>query len=289
MSLAKDFRHLVTPKRLVRSLSNLSIPEPGGSSILEHDMKVSQYDSLFPGTMSTREAGELNAETLTKAGWSVRDNPIASEEFYRAESLDEEFEVRRGTYELTFLKPSLNVNSASPREIHMISPAAKTALFLDDGTTLDPMSCGDSHEGDEGDHPCAACVLAEQTFTSCRMRNPCPGVKSMQSPSGLSSLLHEEETKCELSTLCSTCACELCESKSGNAVEEKTSDCTSSSNEVDWSERGLRRIVSQNWKKICCFTESALGGSLCLVIALPLAMILVKALNGSRDSHLVPT
>jgi hypothetical protein len=248
-----DFPSLVPPKRLVRSLSNLSIPEQG--------MKVISQDDqvLVPGRKSTvGDAGELDAETSSDAGWSVRDNPIASEESYRAESSDEEF-----GYEANFPKPSLNVGSTSPREIRMISPASKPARSFDD------------HEEND-----------QQTFTSCRLRTPCPAVTSMQPPSGLPSLLHiDNSTKCEdLSNLCSSCACQT------KSVEEKVPDPTKEAERG--SEHCLVRMVSQNWKRICVCTETALGGSLCLVIALPLAMIVAKAVNchGSRSEyHLVPT
>ena len=247
-----DFPSLVTPKRLVRSLSNLSVPE--------QDMKViSQDDPVLPGRMSTvGDAGELDAETSSDAGWSVRDNPIASEESYRAESLDEEF-----GYEANFPKPPLNVGSASPREIRMISPVSKPARSFE------------VHEEDD-----------QQTFTSCRLRTPCPAVTSMQPPSGLPSLLHTDDSMKyeDSSDLCSSCACQ------SKSVEEKVPDPTKEAERG--SEHCLVRMVSQNWKRICVCTETALGGSLCLVIALPLAMIVAKAVNchGSRSEyHLVPT
>ncbi|KAG0600652.1 hypothetical protein M758_11G050900 [Ceratodon purpureus] len=190
----KDFPPLVTPKRLVRSLSNLSIPETRGSPMLEQVMKLSQDDPLVPGMISTTtDGGVLDAETSSEAGWSVRDNPIASEESYRAESSDDEFDGR-GAYESNYPKPSFNVGSASPRDIGMISPPSKTACSFDKAATIDPISLVDSHEADEGDQPCPSCILAEQTFTSCRMRTPCQAVKSMQPSTGLSSLLHQNET-----------------------------------------------------------------------------------------------
>lgn len=249
----QNFLPFVTPKRLVRSLSNLSIPESRGSSMLEQDMKLS-HDELSPSGMLVNLA---DAETASETGWSVRDNPIASEESYGAESSDEETDNRRCRH---------GASESSPREIRMISPS-KPLRPIDRGAHPD-------HSDAEADHPCPSChVLAEQT---CRVRTPAAkDLNAGKSPSGLSSLLHENEMNPESPSLC-----ELSETKCSEACEEADLD----------SRRSLMTTVTHNWKKLCWYTETALGGSLCLVVALPLAMLVAKALNGSGgEYHLVPT
>jgi hypothetical protein len=208
---AKSKAEMFLPKRLVRSLSNLSV--------LEQDMN----DEVV--TSSTDAA---DAETASETGWSVRDNPIASEESYRVESSDEE--------------------CCSPREIRMISPS-KPLRASDRGANPDH----------EPDHACPSKLRVRTDMDD-------------DAPSGLSSLLHEDERNPSEPIKCS-------EPSDQDAASEPP------------SRQGAVSRVTRNWKKLCGFTEFALGGSLCVVIALPLAMLIVKALNGSRGEfcHLVPT
>lgn len=193
------------PKRLVRSLSNLSTP---GSVQLAHE-------------------DEGDAETASETGWSVRDNPIASEDSYRSDSSDDD--DCRGMLE----------NGCSPRDIRMLTPI-KAAPSPDN----------------EDDHPCPSCVVTDAVKVLC--------TDTDDAPSGLSSLLHEDEIKPPKST------------PSEEDAGLKSNRCN------------LMSRVKQFWG----LAETALGGSLCFIIAVPLAILFVKGLHGRQDElydHLVPT
>jgi hypothetical protein len=256
----------------VRSLSSLSNPESLKGSLFEQDMKLSQDDVL---RSSNADGSELDLETSSEAGWSVRDNPIASEESYRSDSSDEEMDHRRKGDDFPRLR---KVGLPSPREIHMIIPEPKTRRSFNGGATLDPSGRARNPEAtdDIADHLCQ-CVLADQTLTPCRIKSP---------GNGLSNLLHKDEMNRD--NVCSSCTCKLCETD-GN---KRSRDALGESELDSPSPKEVRRYqpIRMVWRRLRWCTEAALGGSLFLVLALPLAMVLGKALNGSREcAGLLPT
>lgn len=237
-------------------------------------MKLSQDDIL---RLMNADGAEVDLETSSEAGWSVRDNPIASEESYRSDSSDEEMDHRRKGDDFPRLRKVGSLDS-SPREIHMIVPEPKTKRSSNDAETLDPSGRARNPEAadDVADHLCP-CVLADKTFSSCRIKT---------SGSGLSNLLHKDEMKRD--SVCSTCACKLCETDGS----ERCRDAVGESELDSPAPKEVRRYqpIRMVWRRLRWCTEAALGGSLFLVLALPLAMVLGKALNGSRQyDGLLPT
>lgn len=265
LTTAKDFLSFIPPTRLVRSLSSLSNPESLNGSLFEQDMKLSQDD--VPRSCNA-DAAELDPETSSEAGWSVRDNPIASEESYRSDSSEEEMDHRRKGDDFPRLRKVSSLDG-SPREIHMIVPEPKAVWSFKGGANLDPSG--------RARHPQAIDDDVADHFSSCRIKTP---------GSGLSNLLRKDEMIRD--NECSTCACKYCETNGS----ERYQDVLGESELESPSPKEVRRFqpIRMVWKRLRCFTEAALGGSLFLVLAFPLAMVLGKALNGSRDyDGLMPT
>ncbi|KAG0565249.1 hypothetical protein KC19_8G176200 [Ceratodon purpureus] len=273
LAASKDFLPFVPPTRLVRSLSSLSNPESLKGSLFEQDMKLSQDDLL---RSMNADGAEMDLETSSEAGWSVRDNPIASEESYRSDSSDEEMNHRRYGDDFPRLRKVGSLDS-SPREIHMIIPEPKTSRSFNDGATLDPSGRARNPEAadDVAEHLCS-CVSGDRTFSISRTK----------SGGGLSNLLHKDEIKRD--GVCSACACKLCVNDSSEHCRDTLGESKPDS-PAPKEIRGFQPI-RMVWRRLRWCTEAALGGSLFLVLALPLAMVLGKALNGSREYEgLLPT
>jgi len=266
---------------------------------------------------------DMDLETSSEAGWSVRDNPIASDESFQAESSDdEELEERRSGLRESFVNPLKEVtttDNVSPREIHMVSlNHRKSQQDVDQAAALDFSSLSKGHssratpssssgESDVYCQTCSTCAYnnSQQTPPWCRSRAPNRAVKEFKYEagkplsSGLSSLLHEDEVK--KYGLCCSCSAAVEGSVIGNFAEEEEVDSlinTSSAKKQQqngWHHCGGLgqyspiQLVTRNWKKVCWYAEVVLGSSLCVVIAIPLAMAIARALNDPRDYQLVPT
>lgn len=262
-----DHFSFVPPTRLVRSLSSLSNPESARGSLLEQDMKLSQDDLV---RSINADATELDAETSSEAGWSVRDNPMASEESYPSDSSDEDMDHRSQGEDFPRLRKVGSVDS-SPREIHMIISEPKSRRSFDDpsGRTRKPEQANDI------DHiyPCA---------------------------NGISNLLHKDEMIQD--KVCPNCACQHCESNATGRYQDAAGESGSppAKEMQNQGDQGLRRfspfrMVTRHWRTLRWCAEAALGGSLFLVLAAAVsvavpAVFVGKALNGSREyESLVPT
>lgn len=287
-------------------------------------MKLSQDNVVSCGlTPQNSDLVDMDLETSSEAGWSVRDNPIASDESFQAESSDdEELEERRSGLRESFVNPLKEVTTTddvSPREIHMVSlNRRKSQQDVDQAAALDFSSLSKGHSSratpssssggsDIYCQTCSTCAYnnSQQTPPWCRSRAPNRAVKEFKYEagkplsSGLSSLLHEDEVK--KYGLCCSCSAAVEGSVIGNFAEEEEVDSlidTSSAKKQQqngWHHCGGLgqyspiQLVTRNWKKVCWYAEVVLGSSLCVVIAIPLAMAIARALNDPRDYQLVPT
>jgi hypothetical protein len=59
----------------------------------------------------------------------------------------------------------------------------------------------------------------------------------------------------------------------------------------NWGQGNAAMIhtLEKMWRKLCWYAEITLGGSLCVVLSLPVALAVVKALTLPQDDALVPT
>jgi len=230
-------------------------------------MKLSKDDVV---RSINADATELDAETSSEAGWSVRDNPMASEESYSSDSSDEDMDHRSKGEDFPRLRKVGSVDS-SPREIHMIIPELKSRRSFDDpsGRTRKPGK-------------------ADDTVHIC----PCADA--------LSNLLHKDEIIRDEG--CSTCACAHCESNATGRYQDAAGETDSpSAKEVqNQGDQGLRRfspfrMVTRHWRTLRWCAEAALGGSLFLALAAVVSVavpvvIVGKALNVPIEYEgLVPT
>lgn len=258
---------------------------------------------------------DMDVETSSEAGWSVRDNPIASDESFQSESSDEEeLEGRlKLLSEDTELQNILSTDSRSPRDIHMLSPVCRESRLVDIeearphqentyDSTLDcfPTSNVNSPIAPQADD-CIKCDNICSTFSSDIHRSISSEVRTFipsVDDSDIDSLEHvsgvpaESQLQNEVreSGLCCNCQAssegytlmECCRLKSSAKTPKRW-----------WKSRELGRymllqLVSRNWNNLCWYGEILLVGTLSVVLTLPLAMALAKALTSAPD-YLVPT
>ncbi|CAM6108791.1 unnamed protein product [Calypogeia fissa] len=104
---AEDFLPFSTPRRLVRSLQE-SFASPRSSSsptrYADNDLAKLPEEEDVGERMGTDM--DLGTPTSTSTGWSVRTNPIASDESHRTESDDSDHEQGRAAWKKMVLQPS---------------------------------------------------------------------------------------------------------------------------------------------------------------------------------------
>lgn len=285
-------------------------------------MKLSQDNAVSCGlTPQNSDVVDMDVETSSEAGWSVRDNPIASDESFQAESSeDEELEERRSGLRESLVNPLKEVTTTddiSPREIHMVSVNQRKSQDVDQAAALGFSSFSKGHSSratpssssggsDIYGQTCSTCAYnnSQQTSPWCRSRAPNRAVKELKYEAGkllscgLSSLLHEDEVKnCGL---CCSCSAAVEGSVIGNFAEEEEVDSLINTPSAKKQQNGWHhcgglgqylpiQLVTRNWKKVCWYAEVVLGSSLCVVIAIPLAMAIARALNNTQDCQLIPT
>lgn len=304
--------------------SNLSNPD-SSESLQDRDLKPPEDDVVVSGSAGHNpDVVDMEVETSSEAGWSVRDNPIASDESFRADSSDDEVEEGgRGVYDaFAFPRKVSSADGVSPKEIHMeTSPIYRKTRSVDNVSALESekrehlgVSRKETLKGARlvnifggskaTNETCSSCGLESEKPSVCRMRVPSRAGKEMEfetgksicSRSGLPSLLQEDDSKRK--RLCSACWGGSEGSMAGESAEEGDIDSLLRTS-VDkkggnWWEQGIGhllvvRFVKRNWRSFCWYSEIVLGGSLCVVLALPLAMAVAKALSAPRDYTLVPT
>ncbi|KAL2652469.1 hypothetical protein R1flu_020597 [Riccia fluitans] len=275
---AEDFLPYSTPRRLVRSLqTTLSSPDSGSRSIGDQDAK---------STGEVVDMADMDLETSSEAGWSVRDNPIASDDSFRTDS-DEESE-RQSCKKMTvdvnreFESALSERNAASGEYDRTVEPvsglASESVGFNKSSTLIDGR------------------VTKPDEDVEIIKRTQQEGISSSYSQSlgGLRSLLVED------CTYDCTCGVKEYESKQNSEGE---GICKEAQDSEIASPRGLFRekiskvissrvgnLINKSWRSIRSYVEIFLGGSLLVVLALPIAMAVSKLfLSPPELSGLVPT
>lgn len=186
----------------------------------------------------------MDVEASSEAGWSVRDNPMASDESFESDTSDEELEDR---FELPLTEPTQSDDSK--RDIHM--------LLQSESRLTEP----------------------EETKTHQQLNTDILQSNLLLNSDGHTPL--EDSKGCLDSSTVKGCYMQASLHTEGRWWW--------------WDSEGLRgrymlvRLMSRKWKNnLCWYGEIILGGTLCVVLTLPVAMALAKALN-STPEHLVPT
>lgn len=232
----KELLSIATSKRLMRSSQSDSrrLSLNGDDALCQHEVAVGV---------------DMDVEASSEAGWSVRDNPMASDESFKSDTSDEELEDR---FKLPLTEPTQS--NASERDIHMLSQSeSRLAEPEETKTHLEQLNTTD--------------ILQSTLLKSNEHR--------------LVSTLEDSKGCLDSSTF------KDCYMQAASLHTERRWSW--------WDSEGLRarymlvRLMSRKWKtNLCWYGEIILGGTLCVVLTLPVAMALAKALN-STPEHLVPT
>ncbi|KAG0630784.1 hypothetical protein M758_1G203300 [Ceratodon purpureus] len=299
-----DFLPFATPKRLMHALQFLNSSNPD-----------SQWISLNQDIASCQDDGtvDMDVETSSEAGWSVIDNPIASDESFHAGSSDEELEDRlKLPPDDSLLQNILSTNCISPRDIHMLPPVCHESLpvhgeeaKLPQEDTYDfTLECVPSNITTPISTQAHDCIRCDNTYSifsadihrsiSSELRTRVQIVEGSDSGAvkhicnGPADAQPEDEVeKNELRCNCQDSSdgysrVECCKLKSSEQNPQRWWDSRSIGRFM------LVRLVARDWRNLCWYGEILLGGTLCVVLTLPLAMALAKALTSPQD-HLVPT
>ncbi|KAL3684304.1 hypothetical protein R1sor_002326 [Riccia sorocarpa] len=279
---AEDFLPYSTPRRLVRSLqSTLSSPDSRSSS----SRSIGDQDAKSTGEVV--DMADMDLETSSEGGWSVRDNPIASDDSFKTDS-DEDDTGRKSCKKMT-VDLSRDAAAAPPESNAALGECDRTAEPVL-GLGSDSMSWSKPSTLTDGR------VSKPEEDVEIIKRTQQEGISSSYSQSlgGLRSLLVED------CTYDCTCGVKEYESKQHSDGE---GTCKEGQNSEITSPRGLFRekismvissrvcdLISKSWRSVRSYTEVFLGGSLLVVLALPFAMAVSKLfLSRPELPALVPT
>lgn len=115
MLAAEDFLAFSTPRRLVRSLQeNFASPQPVSSSAIYADNNSATPPEEDDSGDRLGTDMDLGTPTSTSTGWSVRTNPIASDESLKTESDDSDHEQGRAAWKKMVIQPSTSPTAPAP-------------------------------------------------------------------------------------------------------------------------------------------------------------------------------
>ncbi|OAE28341.1 hypothetical protein AXG93_2490s1320 [Marchantia polymorpha subsp. ruderalis] len=273
---AEDFLPYSTPRRLVRSLqSTLSSPDSGSGSVGDLDSK---------STGEVVDMADMDLETSSEAGWSVRDNPIASDDSFKTDS-DEEDSGRNVCKKMTADLSS--DTSASPSDDNHVSDACERLTDSVLGLASELTSVNKSSSIKDGR------VIKPEEDVEIIKRTQQDGISNSysQSRGGLRSLLVED------SAYDCSCSGKDHETKQLSGVEAICKDGHDILSPGLFGEKlsgvisgRVGIFISKSWRSVRSYAEVFLGGSLLVVLALPFAMAMSKLfLSRPELPGLVPT
>ena len=305
---AADFLPFTTPRRLVRSLqSELSSPNIKSSVVDEEVLGRVDEHGLAEPTEFDGDA-DMDVESSSDAGWSVRDNPVASDQSFQSEASFEEETLE------TLLTPRkvLLVNGESSRmavdqKTHSVVSALdhartpKSGKGDDIGTyRLTPKSFRSPAESPVADLACSSCTESQRKRSSLKAQEWDLGMDidkefDEKKIGARRSMLFEQDPREAGLSFIQTSEASVTGSvyEDGKEYQEASAVSNGSMSEGWCSYRlgqsSLVRCAKNTCSRMSCFAEIVLGGSLCAVIALPIAMVMARALRTQSDCFLVPT
>ncbi|KAG0558401.1 hypothetical protein KC19_10G025600 [Ceratodon purpureus] len=322
-----DFLPYTTPRRLVLSLqSQLSSPGNEGDEVGNEDV-VRRIDEkagkraessedasrrIDDGTgkrIDFNEEADMDVESSSDSGWSVRDNPIASDESVTEDS-EEEMEERHTEIYETFALPRKvqSVAGLTPRR-KAVSPPREQVKFLDRDDDSDHSRNPESveHGSLEGS------ILPHQIskLPGTPERSPRAGIActSCSESQRKRSAMKAQEWDLGMNVnraagdhLIGTRRSMLFEQEAEASSDTSQGSKSSANDPADdavwagegepqgwWSNLSLVRSAKNSCSRISSIAEAVLGGSLCVVIAVPVTMVLARVLHTPQDYFLVPT
>ena len=243
---------------------------------------------------------DMDAETSSEAGWSVADTPIASDESFQAESSEkEELEnILKLPSDGTQLQNILSVDSLSPRDIHMLSPVCREPRSVD-------VEEASPHQENNHNSVLDHCVPSNITSPISTHAHNCIQCDNIHSTFNTYIPVAEDLDLDTVKRICGGSAdvqheggvkknglrCNCQGSSEGYTTVECCRLKLSERNPRRWWDSRrfvLVRLASRNWWNLSWYGETLLGGTLCVVLTLPLAVALAKAVSSAPD-YLVPT
>lgn len=302
---AADFLPFTTPRRLVRSLqSELSSPDIK-SNVVDQEVlgRVDEHELAEP-TEFNGDA-DMDVESSSDAGWSVRDNPVASDESFQSEASFEE--ESQETLLIPQKVPSVNGESSRMAVTSFVDSGldqARTPISGkgdDIGTyRLTPKSFGSPAESPAAELACSSCTNSQRKRSLLKAQEWDLGMDidkefDEKKTGARRSMLFGQDPR--EAGLCFSHPSEASVTGSvyedGREDQEASAVSSGSVSEGWWSHRlGQSSLVccaKNSCLRMSYFAEIVLGGSLCAVIALPVAMVMARALGTQSDCFLVPT
>jgi hypothetical protein len=312
-----DFLPYTTPRRLVLSLQS------------DSDTKSTDVEKEDSVRLGVEELGEVAAcngdadmdvESSSDGGWSVRDNPIASDESFRTEdSSEEEFDEQQTEVHeaLALSRKITSVTAVSPRrnwsppESHQDSYYSASGLDHlntpnssqrrgnrgdDIGShRLTPNSSRNRMESPDGNLGCLSCTESQRKKSVLKAQEWDLGMNinraSADHTTGARRSMLFDQVPQEVRKHCCQGSDSSVMGSIGDASRgsQGSSEVISGSVSSGWWNRTFGQSVKLGCRKMTGLAEAVLGGSLCVVVAVPMAMVLAKVFNGEPDCFLVPT
>lgn len=325
----EDFLPYTTPRRLVLSLqSQLSSAGDEGDEVGVEDVvrriddgqgeraessedAVRRIDDGAGKRIEFNEEADMDVESSSDSGWSVRDNPVASDESVTEES-EEEMEERHTEIHETFALPrKLQSVGGLPSRRNAVSPPRQQRKFLDldddsdhskvpenveygspemEASTLThqtPNPLGTPARSPGSDSACTSCTESQRKRSAMKAQEWDLGMDVNSTadhhrPGTRRSVLFAQEPEASTDT-----------SQGSKASVNDPTDAAVCATEDEprgwWSNSSLVRSAKTSCSRITPVAEAVLGGSLCLVIAVPVTMVLARLLQTPQDYFLVPT
>jgi hypothetical protein len=299
------------------------------------DPAVKSCRNVLGESSSLKQAGlEMDFETSSDAGWSVRENPLASDEsFHSGESSEEDPDRKsRGLYKATSFPSKV---ASADRNIYKTSVTLhRKAWSVDGGLLHEGAQNGGVHFRNRDDigtwRMSPKSIRSVRSFSGVGVSDEiCSATgaepkklflefEAAERPAAEATALEDEDrnggstsqtklssfsTKDESMITQQCCACNKIVIKAPVTREstenDETGDQLPETSPPEQEAKGwwdhrlghhfVSRFLKKNWTKVRWYGEMVFVGSLCIIVALPLAMIVTKALSTSRDLSLVPT
>lgn len=312
---AEDFQPFATPRKLVQSLqSDLESPL-SDSNVIHQDSQP--IEGVISGLGCLYGDADMELETSSDEGWSVRDNPIASEESFQTEiSSEGETKRRQTSIHKAFTS---SVNGSTPQAASPMPAVPCKTHSLDRGLDYPrtPNHEPGSSKGDNiGTYRLTPKSLQHYTEKAVAKHTCESCIELQKSVTGMGDILNSDDTRSSVTMVtvlrrmldeqvdeCCTCGRACAASATGSATEwnqgsrdnEGISTLVSSTGmeESCWNERlGQNSIVGSVWKsliRMSHYAEIFLGGCVVVILALFISMVVARALVTQPDYYPVPT
>lgn len=235
------------------------------------------------------EDADMDVESSSDSGWSVRDNPIASDESATEESSGEE--INTEIHE-TFARPRKVQSVAGVASgKNTVSPPLQLVKLLGRGNSSDHSNSPEKPRVTIEDPappgtPAGSAGLACSSCTESQRRS---AMKAQEWDLGLDVNGDDEEITGARRSMMSEQVETLSDFSHGSSIAYTNNSIDESVSVNEGWCTTLVRSAKSSCSRITSIAEAVLGGSLCVVIAVPVTMLLARVLQSPQDHFLVPT